>query len=91
MEIILLQSSQADLLEILACEDDDMYDKIDACLETIRLNKGIGPVFHAQFRRKLVLGTTYGIFYSVTGERIFVSFIMDLRQSPSAILKRLKR
>lgn len=89
MEIVLLQSAQSDLLEILTREGEEMYETIDATLEKIRLNKGIGPKYHDQFHRKLVLNSPYGIFYSVVSERIMVSFIMDLRQSPEAILKRL--
>jgi len=89
MEIVLLQAAQSDLLEILAREGDGMYVVLDATLEKIRLNSGIGPKFHDHFHRKLVLNTPYGIFYSVVGDRIMVSFIMDLRQSPAIILKKL--
>ena len=89
MEVVLLQSAQADLLEVLTREGDQMYDAIDATLEKVRLNQGIGPKFHDHFHRKLVVDTPYGIFYSIVGTRIMVSFIMDLRQSPEAIIRRL--
>ena len=74
MEIVLLQSAQSDLLEILTQEGEEMYEIIDASLEMIRMNEGIGPKYHDHFHRKLVLNSPYGIFYSVVGERIIEEF-----------------
>jgi plasmid stabilization system protein ParE len=49
-----------------------------------------GPVFVAPFRRLLMRGYPFGIFYSVEGERLYVQAVLDLRQSPEAIRRRLK-
>ncbi len=49
-----------------------------------------GSAFVAPFRRLLMRGFPFGIFYSVVGERLFVQAVLDLRQSPEAIRRRLK-
>lgn len=91
MEIILLQSAQADLLEIYTLYGEASYHDVDEALESIRLMPEIAPVYHDHFRRKLVSGTPFGIFYSIVGSRLMISFVMDLRQDPELIEQRLKR
>ena len=91
MEIILLQSAQADLLEIYALHGEASYHGVDEALESIRLMPELAPVYHDHFRRKLVTGTPFGIFYSIVGTRLMVSFVMDLRQDPVTIQQRLSR
>ena len=91
MEVVLLQSAQADLLEIFSRYGEASYRLIDSALERIRTMPDLAPVYHSHFRRKLVPGTPFGIFYSVVGTRVMVSFIMDLRQDPEAIERRLSR
>jgi plasmid stabilization system protein ParE len=89
MEVVLLQSAQADLLEIYSQRGEASYHVIDRSLERIRLMPEIAPVYHGHFHRKLVRGTPFGIFYAIAGTRIIVSFILDLRQDPSVIERRL--
>jgi len=91
MEVVLLQSAQADLLEIYSLHGESSYHVVDHALESIRLMPELGPVYHDHFRRKLVTGTPFGIFYSVVGSRLMVSFVMDLRQDPESIQRRLSR
>ena len=50
----------------------------------------IAPVFHEPYRRLLVHGFPYGIFYAIEGRRIIVSSVMDLRQDPDIIRRRLR-
>ncbi len=89
--MVLLQSAQADLLEIYCRHGEGSYHVVDAALESIRRMPEMAPVYHDHFRRKLVAGTPFGIFYSITGQRIMVSFVMDLREDPSAIQRRLSK
>lgn len=89
-EIVLLQSAQADILEIIGRHGDSYYGKIDRVLEWIRRMPNAAPIYHGVFRRKLVEGTPYGIFHSVVGSRLMVSFVMDLRQNPATIAKRIQ-
>jgi plasmid stabilization system protein ParE len=63
---------------------------LDAGFGQLRTYPQIAPVFHESYRRLLVHGFPYGIFYSLEGRRIIVSGVMDLRQDPDAILRRLR-
>jgi plasmid stabilization system protein ParE len=49
----------------------------------------IAPMFREPYRRLLVHGFPYGIFYTIEGHRIIISGVMDLRQDPSKIRQRL--
>lgn len=89
MEIVLLQSAQADLLEIFSRHGESSFHTIDRSLERIRLMPEIAPIYHGQFHRKIVRGTPSGVFYAFVGERIIVSFVLDLRQDPGVIERRL--
>jgi len=91
MVVVLLQSAQADLLEIYCRYGESSYHIVDSALESIRRMPKIAPVYHDHFRRKLVAGTPFGIFYSIVGSRLMVSFVMDLRQDPETIERRLAR
>jgi len=90
MQIVLLQSAQADLLELYCRHGEGSYHTVDQALEAIRQMPELGPIYHDHFRRKLVTGTPFGIFYSIEGSRLMVSFVMDLRQDPATIERRLK-
>jgi hypothetical protein len=56
MEIVLLQSAQADLLELYCRHGEASYHSVDEALETIRRMPEIGPTYHEHFRRKLAPG-----------------------------------
>ena len=49
------------------------------------------PQFHRQFRRLLIAKFPYGIFYVNEPSRIVVLAVLDLRQSPEAIIERLEQ
>jgi len=63
---------------------------LDVAFGQLRTFPENAPLFHESYRRLLVHGFPYGIFYSLEGGRIIVSGVMDLRQDPHAILRRLK-
>jgi hypothetical protein len=48
-----------------------------------------GPVVHRDYRKLLVPGFPYGIFYTIEPRGIFISGVMDNRQDPVAIIRRL--
>lgn len=87
--IVLLQAAQTDLLEIYSRFGEAAYHTIDADLEVIRQNPKAGPKYYGEFRRKVVPKTPFGVFYKPVGNRVMVSFILDLRQDPEAIERRL--
>ena len=64
---------------------------LDVGLGQLRAFPEAAPVFHNSYRRLLVHGFPYGIFYSLEGRRIIVAAVMDLRQDPKQIYRRLPR
>lgn len=62
---------------------------LDAAFTQLRSFPESGPVVCRNYRRLLVPGYPYGIFYSVEPRGIIVSGIMDNRQNPAAIARRL--
>ncbi|HRH98799.1 MAG TPA: hypothetical protein PLB55_22855 [Prosthecobacter sp.] len=91
-EIVLLQGAQSDLLSIYAVQGERTYFRVDHALGILRLFPEAGPMHYKDSIRRLVVTRThFGIFYSVTGDRVFVGAIMDLRQSPKVIEGRLKQ
>ena len=89
-EVVLLSGAQADLLELYARSGDKGYQRIDRELELNRRMPEIAPVFARRFRRRVVTGTPFGIFYTRVGARVIVSAILDLRQDPAMIRLRLR-
>jgi hypothetical protein len=63
---------------------------LDVVFTRIRQFPLSAPAFHERYRRTLVPGFPYGIFYSVEGRRIIVAGVMDLRQNPETIRRRLR-
>ena len=89
--IVLLQGAQRDLLNIYAARGERVYLKVDKALGVLRVFPEAGPLnFRPRVRRLVVTKTNLGIFYSVTGHRVLVIAVLDLRQSPQAIEKRLR-
>ena len=89
-EIVLLQGAQSDLLSIYAGYGELTYLRVDHSLGILRLFPEAGPMhYKGRIRRLIVTRTNLGIFYSVTGDRVLVGAVMDLRQEPKIIESRL--
>ena len=63
---------------------------LDLAFGQLRAFPAIAPVCHEPYRRLLVHGFPFGIFYTVEGRRIIVSAVMDLRQDPEVIRQVLR-
>ncbi len=63
---------------------------LDAAFGRLRTFPEISPPIHEAHRRLLVHGFPYGIFYTLEGRRIIVAAVMDLRQDPEIIRRRLR-
>lgn len=96
-EIVLLAGAERDSLDlyfILHERSATRAERFSAAVDTALGDSTdfpmIGRPFFGSFRRKLVPGFyDYGIFYSLDAGRVMVHAIMDLRQNPAAILRRL--
>jgi hypothetical protein len=85
------KGAQSDLLAIYAICGERIYHQVDKALSILRLFPEIAPVnFGGRIRRLVVTRTTLGIFYSVTGNRVLIGAVLDLRQSRRTITKRLR-
>ena len=63
---------------------------VDAYLARIAVFPEIAPVYSERVRRQVMQGFPHGIFYEPHPTRILVTAILDLRQDPQKIQKRLK-
>ncbi|MDB6138416.1 MAG: hypothetical protein JWO94_1488 [Verrucomicrobiaceae bacterium] len=62
---------------------------LDIALKHLSNFPEMGPVSHGSYRRLLLHKFRFGIFYTLEGRRIIISGIMDLRQAPGNIRRRL--
>lgn len=62
---------------------------LDAALTLLRQHPELAPVYAGRYRRLLVRDFPYGIFYVIQPTRIVVSAILDLRQNPEAIRRKV--
>jgi plasmid stabilization system protein ParE len=49
------------------------------------------PEFIGKYRRLLLGEFPFALYYIIEGERIFIHALLDIRQSPESILRRLGR
>jgi plasmid stabilization system protein ParE len=63
--------------------------QLDIALGQLRKFPEIAPHFSGAYRRLLTAGFPYGVFYTLEGNRIIIAAVLDLRQNPEAIRKRL--
>ncbi len=63
--------------------------QLDAALTLLRRHPEIAPIFAGRYRRLLIRDFPYGIFYEAQPTRIIVSAIMDLRQDPKTIRRKV--
>lgn len=68
---------------------DPFYELIDRTIEQIRTHPESAPVFEEGIRRIVLRNTPFGLFYGIHGTRIAIVAILDLRQNPDAINRRL--
>jgi hypothetical protein len=98
MGVELLRGAEADLLEsYVRFEDtssglgDRFYQTLDLALERMRKHPESAPIYRGAYRRLVLRPFGFGVFYTIEGERLMVGAILDLRQNPEAIGRRLSR
>ena len=69
---------------------DEFMRHLNVAFGILRSSPEIAPLFFKTYRRLLVQGFPYGIFYALEGGRIIVWGVMDLRQDPAMIRRRLR-
>lgn len=98
MRIELLRGAEADLLEAYVWLEEQrpglgerFYRTLDFALERLRPHPEMAPVYRGAYRRLVLRPFGFGVFYTIAGDRLMVGAILDLRQNPEAITRRLSR
>lgn len=93
---VFLSGADADLQTIFNKFEDyregfgvEFMTSVDAYLARIAVFPESAPRYLGTIRRQVMRGFPYGIFYEPATTRILVIAILDLRQSPEAIDRRL--
>jgi len=62
---------------------------LDAALALLRQHPELAPVYAGPYRRRLIHDFPYGIFYQVQPTRVVIAAVVDLRQDPRAVRRKL--
>ncbi len=70
-------------------EGDYFLDQLFADLDSLLRYAGIHRVWFGKFHRMLSRKFRFGIYYTVAGDEVRVHAILDMRQNPASISRRL--
>ncbi|MEO8354072.1 MAG: type II toxin-antitoxin system RelE/ParE family toxin [Chthoniobacteraceae bacterium] len=68
---------------------EQFQHEVDGCLVSLRSHPRLGPVRLGSYHRLVLAGWPYALFYKVLGSRVLVHALIDLRQDPALIRRRL--
>jgi plasmid stabilization system protein ParE len=95
-EFILLLQAELDIQTAFGRYEDHQEGRgevfmrqLDAALSLVRQHPEIAPIYAGPYRRLLIRDFPYGIFYQAQSKRVVVAAIMDLRQDPETIRRKL--
>ena len=96
MELVFLQGAQVDIQSSFACYEalsakraDLFLQRLEKAASLLREHPHLAPLYGGRFRRLVLRGLPQAMFYTVTGERIFIAAVLDLRQDPERLRERL--
>ena len=96
IEVIRLAGAEADiqavyerLEDVRAGAGDRFLRELDRCASLVARYPSIDRRHRGPFRKLLVSGYPYGVFYAIQPSRAVIVAVLDLRQEPEAINKRL--
>jgi len=96
-EVVLLRGAEDDALNLFIAIHERSTNRaekfsraLDRALGELSVFPEIRSRYRGRYRRKLVIGfREYGVFYTVEGDRVMVQAILNLRQDPQQIRRRL--
>ena len=91
LEVTWLAGAQSDMLEGYARLGDAFYRRVDKAIGQLLQFPDSAPAYTGRFRRLVLSGTPFWLFYCLEPRRLVISALLDLRQSPEAIRRRLGR
>jgi len=96
IDLILLLQADLDIQAAFSrCEDiqagrgEIFMRQLDVALTLLRQHPEIAPIYSGPYRRMLIRDFPFGIFYQVQPSRIIVTAIVDLRQDPHTIRRKV--
>ena len=90
-EVVFTLASEIEWFELTRLHGDRFEKPFGRTIHLLRQNPHMGIAIRIPpLRRVLVSKTEWGIFYAVIGQRIVISSILDLRDDPRLIEKRLR-
>lgn len=90
-ELVFTLSTEIEWFRLVKEHEDRFEHAFDRTVSLLRENPQMGKAIRIQpLRRVLVPRTEWGIFYGVFGDRIVISAIVDLRQHPRTIERKLR-
>jgi plasmid stabilization system protein ParE len=96
IELILLLQAELDVQsassryeDIQSGRGEIFIRQLDGALILLRRHPEIAPIYSGSYRRLLIRDFPYGIFYQAQPTRVVVAAIMDLRQDPKTIRRKL--
>ena len=75
--------------EIQSGRGEIFLRQLDLVFGVVKRNPEIGRPYGGSYRRFLVRGFPYGVFYQTQTTRVVVAAVMDLRQDPEMIRRKL--
>ena len=97
MEIVVLLAAELDIQKAFNRFEEyreglgvTFLQELDVAYEYLQRHPRIGRLYAEDRRRFLVPNFPFGIFYSLIADRIIISAVLDLRQDPERIRKRLE-
>jgi plasmid stabilization system protein ParE len=97
IEVIFVAGAEADVQAAYERQEslregagDRFLRELDLCASLLSRYPRIGRPHRGIYRKLLVPDHPYGVFYTVNPSRIIIVAVLDLRQDPNAIEKRLQ-
>ena len=94
--VVILAGAENDTLTLFAKLEarnpdsaDEFYRDFEEALQQLSKHAESAPLFVGRVRRLVMHGYPFGVFFTVEGDRLFVQAVLDLRQSPESIRRRL--
>lgn len=98
MQVRISRSAEEDLLSGFAFYERQQagvggyfLDSLYADIDSLILYGGMRPKHHRRLHRALAKRFPFAIYYDLQGESVTVVAVLDCRQNPASIVKRLSR
>ncbi len=96
LELVVLLAAEREILGLYQALEEhrpglgaNFIEVIETAFERLKSHPEHAPAYRRGYRRLLIRPYHLGLFYRLEGRRIVVVDLLDLRQEPASILRRL--